>query len=86
MENDDMANKPKRELFGAVRREGSEKDFWTRIGTAFENKDGSWNLLFDYFPTSPGATVQMREPKHPKPIQREAYPRSYQATAESPTS
>ena len=49
MENDDMANKPKRELWGVVHREGSEKDFWTRIGTAFENKDASWNLLFDYF-------------------------------------
>ena len=61
-----MANKPKRELFGVVRREGSEKDFWTRIGTAFENKDGSWNLLFDYIPTSPDTTIQMREPKTPE--------------------
>ena len=63
MENDDMANKPKRELSGAVRREGCEEDFWTRIGTAFENKDGSWNLLFDCFPTNPDVRVQMREPK-----------------------
>ncbi len=61
-----MANKPKRELFGVVRREGSEKDFWTRIGTAFENKDRSWNLLFDYIPTSPDTTIQMREPKTPE--------------------
>ena len=60
-----MANKAKRELFGAIRREGSEKNFWTRIGTAFENKDGSWNLLFDYIPTSPDTTIQMREPKTP---------------------
>jgi hypothetical protein len=43
MENDDMANKAKRELWGVVRREGSEKDFWTRIGTAFENKDAMWS-------------------------------------------
>ena len=61
-----MANKAKRELYGAIRREGSEKNFWTRIGTAFENKDGSWNLLFDYIPTSPGTTIQMREPKTPE--------------------
>ena len=41
MENENMANKAKRELYGAIRREGSEKNFWTRIGTAFENKDNS---------------------------------------------
>ena len=61
-----MANKAKRELYGAIRREGSEKNFWTRIGTAFENKDGSWNLLFDYIPTSSDTTIQMREPKTPE--------------------
>ena len=61
-----MANKAKRELYGVIRREGSEKNFWTRIGTAFENKDGSWNLLFDYIPTSPDTTIQMREPKTPE--------------------
>ena len=66
MENENMATKAKRELYGAVRREGSEKNFWTRIGTAFENKDGSWNLLFDYIPTSPDTTIQMREPKTPE--------------------
>ncbi len=61
-----MADKAKRELWGVVSREGSEKDFWTRIGTAFENKDGSWNLLFDYYPTSSNITVQMRKPKAPE--------------------
>ena len=29
-----------------------EKGFWTRIGTAFQNQDGSWNLRFDYLPTT----------------------------------
>jgi hypothetical protein len=66
MENENMANKAKRELLGAVRRERSDQNFWTRIGTAFENKDGSWNLLFDYLPTNPDTTIQMREPKPPK--------------------
>lgn len=47
-------------LFGIVQREGMEKGFWTRIGTAFQNQDGSWNLRFDYLPTDPGVTVQMR--------------------------
>jgi hypothetical protein len=47
-------------LFGVVQREGMEKGFWTRIGTAFQNQDGSWNLRFDYLPTAPGVTIQMR--------------------------
>ena len=47
-------------IFGVVKREGMEKGFWTRIGTAFENQDHSWNLRFDYVPTDPTATVQMR--------------------------
>ncbi len=37
------------------------KKLWTRIGAAFENRDGSWNLRFDYFPTSPATTVQLRD-------------------------
>jgi hypothetical protein len=47
-------------LFGVVQREGMEKGFWTRIGTAFQNQDGSWNLRFDYVPTDPSMTIQMR--------------------------
>lgn len=47
-------------LFGVVQREGMEKGFWTRIGTAFQNQDGSWNLRFDYLPTDRGVTIQMR--------------------------
>lgn len=30
-----------RAIFGVVQREGMEKGFWTRIGTAFQNQDGS---------------------------------------------
>lgn len=47
-------------IYGVVQREGMEKGFWTRIGTAFRNQDGSWNLRFDYLPTDPSVTVQMR--------------------------
>ena len=47
-------------IFGVVQREGMEKGFWTRIGTAFQNQDGSWNLRFDYLPTDRAVTIQMR--------------------------
>ena len=50
------------QLVGVVERGDGEgkKSFWTRIGTAFKNEDGSWNLLFDYTPAMAGTTIQMR--------------------------
>ena len=39
--------------------EGEAKSRWTTIGTAFQNKDGSFNLRFEYMPVT-GATVQFR--------------------------
>ena len=67
-----MANgKKMKQLVAAIERgEGeAKKTFWTRIGVAFENRDGSWNLLFDYVPARmDGTTVQLRdfEAKEPK--------------------
>ena len=44
------------------RGEGNnKKGYWTRIGVAFENKDGSYNLRFDYVPTDPQTTIQIRD-------------------------
>jgi hypothetical protein len=43
----------------------TKKGYWTRIGVAFENTDGSWNLRFDYLPTRADTTIQMR-PFQPK--------------------
>jgi len=51
-----------KELWGVVSREG-KGDLWTRIGTAFQNRDGSWNLRFNFLPTDPRTTIQMRDPK-----------------------
>lgn len=53
-----------KQLVAAIERgEGDDKkSFWTRIGVAFENRDGSWNLKFDFVPTSMGATtIQLRD-------------------------
>ena len=39
----------------------NKKSRWTNIGIAFENRDGSWNLRFDYLPANPATTtIQMR--------------------------
>ncbi len=55
------ATREYKQLFGAVRR--GERSYWTRIGAAFINRDGSMNLRFDFFPTDPNTTVQLREPR-----------------------
>ena len=54
------------QLVGAVERptpggEEPTKTWWTRIGVAFQNRDQSWTLRFDYLPTRlHETTIQMR--------------------------
>ncbi len=65
-----MSEKKMMQIVGAIQRPGDDKKrtFWTRIGVAFQNKDGSYNLRFDYLPTRLSeTTIQLREmdPKEP---------------------
>jgi hypothetical protein len=56
--------KKMKQLVAAIERgEGDDKKtFWTRIGVAFENRDGSYNLRFDFIPARLDATtVQLRD-------------------------
>ena len=55
--------KPYKVVYGIVQREGMEKSFWTRIGAAFENRDGSLNIRLDFLPASADTTLQIREPR-----------------------
>ena len=61
----------KMQLLGVVQRTvlgGEPRNYWTKIGVAFENSDRSWNLRFDYLPTGASeTTIQMRpfDPKDP---------------------
>jgi len=60
-----MANGKFKHLVAVVERgEGeNKKNYWTRIGVAFENRDGSFNLRFDYIPADMAhTTIQLREP------------------------
>ena len=59
-----------KDIFGVVQREGQEKAWWTKIGVAFENKDGSLNLKLDFFPTSGETTIQIRE-QRPREVDSE---------------
>ena len=59
------------QIVGAVERtleSGEKKSWWTRIGVAFENSDGSLALKFDYVPSNMADTsIQVRkiQPKEP---------------------
>jgi len=37
-----------------------ELAFWSRIGVAFKNRDGSINLKLDFFPRDPATGLQVR--------------------------
>jgi hypothetical protein len=54
-------NKPFWEIWGILTR--GDRDFWTRIGVAFENNDGSYNIKLDYLPTNKDTSLHMRLPK-----------------------
>jgi hypothetical protein len=40
-----------------------QKFFWTQIGVAFVNKDGSLTLKLNYIPTDPSINIMIREPR-----------------------
>ena len=59
-----MNDKKMMQLVAAVERTAGEekKTWWTKIGVAFQNKDGSWNLRFDFLPARmTDTTIQLRE-------------------------
>lgn len=58
--------KARKELWMVEDREGDgeKKSFWTRIGVAFENKDGSYSLILAAFPVN--GRIQMRDPLPPR--------------------
>jgi hypothetical protein len=45
-------------VYGINQHKG--KDYWTRIGVAFENRDGSLNVVLNYIPLD--GKLQIREP------------------------
>ena len=42
-------------------RTHQDRNFWTNIGIAAVNQDGSMNLIFNLFPNDPNITIQVRE-------------------------
>ena len=56
-------NQMKQIVAAITRGEGDDKKtYWTKIGVAFQNKDGSYNLRFEYLPTDlANTTIQLRD-------------------------
>lgn len=58
-----MDTKQIKAVYTIVERPG-DKSFWVRIGSAFLNRDGSWNLKLDALPLN--GSLQMRDPFPPR--------------------
>jgi len=50
-----------KDVFTIIEKEGWDKGIWTRIGTAFDNRDGSLNIFLDALPVN--GKLQVRERK-----------------------
>lgn len=48
-------------VYTIVDRKSDGKKFWMRLGAAFENQDGSWNVHLDAVPTN--GQLQIRDPR-----------------------
>jgi hypothetical protein len=51
----------RKEIWTTRPRGEGKKEFWLRIGTAFENRDGSWTLIFDALPIDGRAILRDEE-------------------------
>ena len=56
------ATTPKLAVFHIAKVEGQANPAWTRVGVAFPNRDGSFNLIVNK-PLPAGAKLQIREEK-----------------------
>lgn len=50
-----------------------QRSFWTKIGVAFENKDGSYSLQLAAIPVN--GRLQMRDPAPPREDGKESFPK-----------
>ncbi len=52
-----------KDVYTIIEKEDREKGFWVRIGSAFENRDGSQTLLLDALPVNGKLHVRDRKKK-----------------------
>ncbi len=59
------SRKPALAAFNIIERPGLEKPIWSRIGSAWVNRDGSFSVVLDSFPL--GGKIHLREDKFEGP-------------------
>ncbi len=52
-----------KDVYTIIEKEGYEKSFWVRIGSAFENRDGSQTILLDALPVNGKLHLRDRKKK-----------------------
>lgn len=57
--------KPSLAAFNIISRPGLEKPIWSRIGSAWVNRDGSYSVVLDSFPI--GGKIHLREDRADAP-------------------
>lgn len=62
--NETNASSRRLVVYAVPETKDGEKAYWTRIGSAFTNRDGSINLLLDALPLGTNK-LQVREPRPP---------------------
>lgn len=61
------------EAFTVRKDDNNSKGFWTRVGVAFANKSGGWNIKLDALPVNGEIVLMPPKPKDEQP-QRNHHP------------
>jgi hypothetical protein len=57
-------DKARKDVFTIIDKGEGKDAFWLKVGAAWENKDGSWNIVLDALPVN--GTLNMRDPYEEK--------------------
>ena len=49
-------------VYSITERDGYDRSIWTRVGSAFKNRDGSMNVMLDALPTNGKLHVREQDP------------------------
>ncbi|MEW6440242.1 MAG: hypothetical protein AB1640_04830 [bacterium] len=52
-----------KDVFTIIEKEGWDKGIWRKVGSAFENRDGSLTIFLDALPVNGRLHVRERKPK-----------------------
>jgi hypothetical protein len=58
--------RPTHAAYNIIERKGSDKSIWSRVGSAWLNRDGSFNVVLDSYPV--GGKIHVREDKRDEKV------------------